>query len=122
VTFDSEESIGAGATNTYYLKATPAGFTTLSGAKDTVSTKLNGDAAISSDTSLFYVYQTALGTVQRLATDNSAGGETAENIIWSDRSAEVTHDYTSGVSSADWANSLGTLLALPLDPQGISAP
>jgi len=122
VTFDTEESIGAGVTNTYYLKATPAGFTTLSGAKDTVSTKLNGDTPISSDTSLFYVYQTSSGTVQRLATDNSAGGETAENIIWSDKSAELSHSYTSGASSADWANSLGTLLDLPLDSQGIGAP
>jgi hypothetical protein len=122
VTFDTEESIGAGVTNTYSLKATPAGFISNATGADTVSTKLNGDTPISSDTSLFYVYQTASGTIQRLATDNSAGGETAENVIWSDRSAELSHDYTSGASTADWANSLGTLLKLPLDAQGIAAP
>ena len=119
VTFDTEEQIPSGTTYEYSLKATPSGFAYSSDGSDSVSTVINYDTSSSSDSDLFYVYDSSSGTVHQLASDNSAADATPENIIWSDASA-LAHSYTSGSSTADWANSY-LVLNLPLDSAGIVA-
>ena len=120
VTFTTEEAIAAGVQNEYMLKATPGVFVSNTAGSDSVSTLLAGDAAVSSASSLYYVFDSGTGTVQQLATAADGTGATAENVIWSDNSA-VGHSYTSTESTADWVNSVATLLNLPLDGQGIAA-
>jgi len=120
VTFDAEEEIPAGTTYEYSLKATPSGFATSNTGNDSVSTVINYDTSSSSDSSLFYVYDpSGTGSIHQLATAAAGTGATAENIIWSDVSA-LSHSYTSGSSTADWANSY-LVLNLPLDSAGIVA-
>ena len=136
VTFNTEEGIGAGATNTYYLKATPAGFSTSSSGSDTVSTYLAGDTTATSQASNYYYLvgkttATSETQVQYLTTSaniTSAGSGSTYNVIWSDNSASGTnsatsaigHVYDAGASSADWFNGY-YIKNLPLSSTGIAA-
>ncbi|MCX6722528.1 MAG: hypothetical protein NT094_00475 [Candidatus Staskawiczbacteria bacterium] len=127
VTFNTEETISAGAINAYTLKASPTGFaysSTYGG--DSASTKILVDAA---STTNQYLYGASDTAVQQLQTKTGTPVSTY-NVIWSDNSASGTdayssvigHDYTAttGVaSSSDWFSAFD-ILNLPLDPIGVS--
>lgn len=123
VIFDTEETIAAGSSYTYTLKATPTGFMGVSGDTDSVSVSLANDAtpagaSAGADATHFYTYGSSNSEIQTLATAAAGTGSTAANVIWSDNSA-VSHSYTYNASSADWFN--GYLIQnLPLDATGIN--
>ncbi|MFA6358792.1 MAG: hypothetical protein WCY09_09080 [Candidatus Omnitrophota bacterium] len=136
VTFNTEETIPAGSTYTYYLKAAPVGFawsSTYGG--DSVSTYLQGDtSATSQASSLYYlVGKTTAGSETQIqyltaaADIASAGSGTSYNVTWSDNSGSGTdantsavgHSYLASQSSADWFNGY-KVLDLPLNAIGIT--
>jgi hypothetical protein len=128
VTFDTEEVVGAGSTNTYTLKALPSGFaysSTYGG--DSVSTRINSDAPFSGKTYL-KASTSATTDVQQLQT--SGGSAASFNVIWSDNSATGTDAHSSVVghsyastgtvnSSSDWFSGFD-VLNLPLDSIGVT--
>jgi hypothetical protein len=125
VSFNQEETIGAGQTFNYYLDATVNGRDLL----DSLQTSLSsGDVATpltgltldtSSNTGKIYVSGGATsGIFTASATDFSRLLGTADNIIWSDNSADVhlyptvtTGSVTTDTGSYDWTN--GNLIPVP---------
>jgi hypothetical protein len=112
VTFNTEETIPAGTAYTYTLKATPQGFHSTASivGDDSVALYLAGDT--SHNGSKVYVVDNDSDGIYGLHTA-ATGGETAYNFIWSDVSS-LTHSYTNGSSSNDWADGY-LVLNLPLD-------
>ncbi|AKM84902.1 MAG: hypothetical protein VE98_C0001G0448 [candidate division Kazan bacterium GW2011_GWA1_50_15] len=111
---DSEESIGLGATKTYTVKATLAGFSTPAD-DDYIRVRVDGEAAAPTAT---YVYMTdiddsaGLDVGLNVSTGEDATEEAAA-FVWSDVSA-INHLYTLAddtnggtdvpASSADWTS------------------
>jgi hypothetical protein len=121
VTFATEETIAAGSSATYSLKATSAGMGSSTAGKDSVSTSLLGDAAGHNGTSKYLNLDENV-TINGLYTSAAASADaTAYNAIWSDNSA-IGHSSTTGTaSSGDWAN--GYLIKdLPLDAMSLINP
>lgn len=143
VIFTTDEAIPAGQTYSYEMHATPANFVTVStSGHDSASVKLDGNDTISATKLYDYAANATApattsntGMIHSLSTASTGGagsvtvGNTVgNNFIWSDHSASSGHSSatsgtTSGLtSSADWANSFGTYLNLPLASQGITTP
>lgn len=125
VIFDTEETIPAGSTYTYYLKATGSTFVSNSTGADSVSTYLAGDtqatsASVVNAQTKFFLDAAATAGLQKLHTTASAGvSGTAYNIIWSDKSAN-NHDYTYDSTSSDWFNGF-PMQSSNLDALGVVA-
>jgi hypothetical protein len=109
VAFDQEESISAGASINYYLKATVAGVS----AGDYITTNIDSgdeESVTGLDSNKGRIYATT-GIFTTATTDFSILYGTNRSIIWSDKSAD-THTYATvtsgsvvlGSGSADWTN------------------
>ena len=122
VTFNQEETVGAGSSQTYSLKANVIG----AASKDSVDTGLAiGDEAVAVtgllvnngnvNTGRVYTAGANNALITAAATDFRAVATVARNIIWSDNSAD-SHTYptvaanpgggtvTTGTGSYDWTN------------------
>ena len=127
VAFDSEETISAGSTNVYSLRASVFN----ADSNDSVNTRIAQDdeeTALSGLTSInqpntgkIYVNGDATAGIFTGPTDFMQSLGTAKNVIWSDKSAK-SHLYpgisggavTSDSGSADWTNGYQLdLIALP---------
>jgi len=128
VVFDTEETIPAGTTYTYTLKARAQGFMGTSTDADSVSTTISSDttpAGVAAGANATHYFLDADSTTDIQALYSSAAGDdyaatsgVIPNIIWSDKSAQL-HDYTYSASSSDWFN--GYLIEnLPLNSIGIN--
>jgi len=116
VSFNTEDTIGAGTEATYKLVATARGFdpTTVTH-DDSVTVYLKDDSTVN-DANYKYIEDTSSITA---LVDSSDNNEPA-NFIWSDNSA-VSHSSTSASSSGDWMN--GYLVqSLPLSTQVLYGP
>lgn len=122
VTFNTEEAIPAGTTYTYSLKATSTDFASSTSGKDTVATTLLGDATAhnGSDVYLYEAGGSSETAVQQLAEAAAGTNNSNYNFIWSDNSG-LSHSYTIGSSTADWANGY-LVLNLPLDSLSLQVP
>jgi len=122
VTFATEETIAAGSSVTYSLKATSTAMASSTTGKDSVSSSLLGDASGHNGTSV-YLNLDGNTTINGLYTSAAASttSATAYNVIWSDNSA-IGHSSTTGTaSSGDWANGY-LILDLPLDSMSLIVP
>ncbi len=124
VIFDTEETIPAGQTYTYELRATPSGFAGSTTDADSVATSVAVDSAPADTTAGYDVTEPYLSAASAYniytlhSAQNGGGSDTAENVIWSDNSA-LSHDWTYSASSADWFG--GYLIkSLPLSATGIN--
>ena len=111
VAFDQEETVSAGSSKTYYLKATVAG----AASGDSMTTSLgNGDESVvmaGLTANMGKIYVAVTGVFTAAANDLSTLWVANRNIIWSDKSSD-THAYptvaggtvTIGTGSADWTN------------------
>lgn len=111
VAFSQEESIGAGQTNTYELRATVAG----AGTGDSITTKIaNGDEATEVPATVVVnngntntTHLTAAAATDGLvtATQFTDAVVAGRNVLWSDKSQD-THVYstTHTTSSKDFTN------------------
>ncbi len=96
VAFTNEQSVSAGTSKTYELRATVAGADT---SGESISTKLLGDAAVDSGA---------------LSVSGTKVNGTVYNFIWSDNSAIPHNDTDAG--STDWTNGR-YVKVLPSDAQ-----
>lgn len=120
VTFNREETIPAGKTQTYTLKAYVNNFVKSStSGSDSVSTSIPSDASISNNGSYLRMVFTNIYGLSRTPTDISVVNY---NLLWSDKSASVfpTHSDLNGYSTADWYDGF-KVLNLPLPTQTIIA-
>jgi len=117
VVFDQEETVSAGASQTYYLKSTVAGAST----GDSLTASLgNGDEAAAltgltlntnPNTGKIFVNGNAASGIFTVGGDFAGTWITDRNIIWSDKSADA-HGYatiaggtvTTDTGSYDWTN------------------
>jgi len=114
LTFNSEETIPAGKTQIYSLKATTNNFS--SGAS--ASTYISSDASPSSNGSYLRMPSIRIYGLGKNPLDNFVA---SYNLLWSDRSAGSTiHSYLNGSSSGDWFNGFGVITS-PLKTQTIVA-
>ncbi len=117
VSWSTEETVAAGATQTYTVRATPQNFR-MTGADtsgDSVSLYLLGDTT-HNGTGLFLNAGTAATTIHKLHTSAAAGDAAAtnHNLIWSDNSATSHVSDVGATSTGDWANGYKVLsLDLP---------
>ncbi len=107
----TEDTISAGSSATYVLRATASGFAATANktADDGVSINLAGDTTVNGAT-VKYINETANTPGGYIALVTSTGGSSTDaNFIWSDVSA-LSHLYTTAstgstpTSSGDWAN------------------
>ncbi|MBI2573822.1 MAG: hypothetical protein HYV78_00275, partial [Candidatus Wildermuthbacteria bacterium] len=118
VTFDTEETVAAGTSQEYTVKATPQSFrmTGADTAGDSVTLSLVGDAS-ANGTSVYLNAGTSTTTIAKLYTAGAANASaTDHNFIWSDRSALSHVSAPGATSSADWANG-NLVLNLDLDAE-----
>jgi len=120
LTFNTEETIPAGTTQTYTLKADVANFisSTALGA-DSISTSIPPDYDISINNRYLRMVFTKIYGLSYAPTDIST---TNYNLLWSDRAALAVyaHSDSNGSSTPDWYN--GFLVQnFPLPSQAKSA-
>ncbi len=116
LTFNIEETIPAGKTQTYTLKAYAGGFT--NGANTT--TTVSADTVTSTSGSYLRAPFSKIYGLAMSPTDITS--ITYYNLLWSDKSATsfLPHSDTNGFSTNDWYNGFG-VLNLPLTSQTIVA-
>lgn len=110
VTFIGEDTIPAGTSNTYTLKAETKNF--FKGAKGTptISTFMPSDSDPSTTGS--YLQTTLEPPIYGLSTSTtSLYAPKTYNLIWSDKSSAYNHSFTNGSSSKDWYNGFGVSLS-----------
>lgn len=113
VTFNNEENILAGKTQTYSLKAITNRFT--DGAS--ISTNISGDSAMSSNRYLRMAFINIYG-LAKSATDIYVN---RYSLLWSDKSAAYPyHSDTNNFSTNDWYNAF-EVPGLPLSAETLSA-
>jgi peptidoglycan hydrolase-like protein with peptidoglycan-binding domain len=116
LTFDTEETIPAGTTQTYILKARlnnfGISFYSDAASTDSVSVYIPSDSAQSTSGSYLRMIFTNIYGLASTPTDSSVG---TYNVLWSDKSAVMpSHSYTNGASTKDWYNGFEVLtLSLP---------
>lgn len=122
VTFYPEETIPAGKTKTYTLKAYVDNFVKSSTlGLDTISTSGLSDASTSNNGSCLRMVFAS--NIYGLAKTSSDFYVTNYNLLWSDKSSfsfSNVHNDTNGSSSNDWYNGF-LVLNLPLPTQTITA-
>jgi hypothetical protein len=111
IVWDTEETIAAGTSATYVLRATASGFTATANIvnDDGVTISMPTDTTVNAATKKYLNASAAPATdIVQLAT--SAGGSgVGANFIWSDNSAlshasTVSANGATATSSGDWAN------------------
>ncbi len=120
VTFNAEEIIPAGATNTYTLKADINNFYVGDNGSASISTYIPADT----DQSISGSYLRAVFTpIYGLSmTPASSDINNSYNLLWSDKSATsfFQHSYANGFSTSDWYDGFG-VPGLPLAGRTITA-
>lgn len=118
LTFNSEETIPAGKTQTYILKARVNNFTSSSSGYNSVSTHIPSDANTSNNGRYLRM---AFTKIYGLAQTQNSTSVVNYNLLWSDKSAALSsHNDLNGFSTGDWYNGF-EVLNLPLSSQTITA-
>ena len=113
--WETEEQVSA--ETTYYVKAIPRNFEKGTTSSDSVVLTLDADTAYAKTVGQ-YIGDIEGDNEWGLSTSVTANQTAEYKLLWSDNSAG-DHDYTSGSSSADWANGY-QIKNLPLDSQILS--
>ena len=116
--FTTEETIPAGKSQTYTLKAQANRFvSTATKGADSVSTSMPADSAqIDGSNYLGAIFSNANDGLSQVRNNNSA---VEYNLLWSDKVA-LGHSDSNSTSSNDWYNGYG-IAGLPLPTQTVSA-
>lgn len=119
VTFDREETIPAGKTQTYTLKARTNNLVASSTlGSNSISTYIPSDASRSNSGRCLRMVFTNIYGLSRTQNDMSVINY---NLLWSDNSAPLSsHNDLNGFSTNDWYNGFN-ILNLPLPTQTITA-
>ncbi len=119
VTFNDEEVIPAGKTQTYILKATANNFIKNSSGADSISTSIPQDTAVSSNGKYLRMAFTNIYGLAKSPTDISVA---YYNLLWSDKSAlgYFPHSGLNNFSTNDWYNGF-RVSNFPLSAQTITA-
>jgi hypothetical protein len=120
ITFNQEEIIPAGKTQTYALWASANNFSSYASGADSVSTHMPSDAIVLNGGShLGVIKRGVYYGLSQLPTDNSV---VSYNLLWSDMSGSFPnpHNDFNGNYTNDWYNGYG-ILNLPLTPQTLTA-
>lgn len=119
LSFYNEETVQAGKTKTYVLRARTNNFTVNTTGAASISTNIPADSTISSNGSyLRMVFNNIYGLV-KLANDIDV---VSYNFLWSDRAALAyfPHSDSNGGSTPDWYNGFG-ISTLPSAAKNVTA-
>jgi len=111
IAWDTEDTISAGSSSTYVLRATASGFAATASKTndDGLSISISNDSAVNAATIKYLNASAGPATsVVQLSDSTGASGENA-NFIWSDNSdnshaSTVSANTVTATSSGDWAN------------------
>jgi len=117
-TSDTEETISAGSSYTYSIKATLNDFYTSNTGNDSVSVNLSSDD--STDVAKHFLVQSSTTGIYGLHTSSSSGSGAVEAAIWSDFGATSHTAAVDDTAAKDWVS--GYLINnLPLDVRAVTA-